>query len=460
MMTLHRNLRWGLVAFALAFLPVLAALGYWQVVRASWLRGHAENARDVYRRQGIERGTIRGPDGKALAEENPLEEGQRRYPLQDAAAHVIGYDSVRYGRAGLESWMDDALLGLGAYADLWGDPRPGHRSGNSVTVTLLHEAEKAAAGALGFRRGAVVAMDPRSGALLVCTSGPSFDPNYLNREYERLRTSPDSPFLDRARQGRYPPGSAFKIIVAAAALDSGVCDEDTTFECRGSATIGGSEVRCPRRHGRLSFRRAFALSCNVAFAQIGRKLGPERFDDYVDRLFLREAPPGEVPVAASSVPRMTEASEADLVEASFGQGKVVVTPWAMCMATAALANAGQVMQPYLVEQVQSPKGRVFRQAKATPLGQFVSSGTADRMRALMREVVQSGTGKRAAVSWLAIAGKTGTAETPAGDDHAWFVSFAPAQEPRAALAVVLEHAGAGGVAAARVTRNVMPTVVR
>jgi peptidoglycan glycosyltransferase len=155
---------------------------------------------------------------------------------------------------------------------------------------------------------------------------------------------------------------------------------------------------------------------------------------------------------------MTAAGEADLVEASFGQGKVVVTPWAMCMVAAALGNDGEVMQPYLVEQVDSPRGSILQRARPTSLGQFITPETAARMRSLMREVVASGTGKKAQVSWLDIAAKTGTAQNPAGEDHAWFVSFAPAGQPRAAMAVVLEHAGAGGVEAARATRNVMPTI--
>ncbi|MFQ6131547.1 MAG: peptidoglycan D,D-transpeptidase FtsI family protein [Armatimonadota bacterium] len=460
------NIRRACVLLLYCFLPILLALGYRQVVQAEWLRSHEHNRRREYVRRHIVRGSILDRDGLVLAENNPGAAGEdgdqapRWYPLLQAASHVVGYQAQVHGRAGLELRQDDALLGLGDYHDVL-RAYGGRRQGHNLITTLAGDVQERAFERLGLRRGAVVAIQPATGEILALASAPAFNPNFVDRDWEQLTADEDLPLLNRATSGLYPPGSAFKVVVAMAALDSGVCSEDTIFTCRGRETVGGASVQCHRRsgHGRISFRRAFAQSCNIAFAKLGLQVGGAALDDYVDRLRLRQSLDVGVPVKAGRLPRFSEADQQALVLASFGQGQVVVTPTAMCVVAATVANGGRLMQPHLVRRVKALDAALVAAVEPQLVQQVVSEDTARRLRALMVGAVREGTGKKARIPGVEVAGKTGTAENETGHDHAWFVAFAPAQQPRAAVAVLLEQAGHGSGEAARVARLVLEKIL-
>lgn len=467
-MDFRDNIRRACVLLLYCFLPVLLALGYWQVVRAEWARDNQYNRRSEYLRRHIVRGDIRDRQGVVLAENNPgarpeAEGGQpgRWYPLLQAASHVVGYEARKHGRAGLERSQNDALLGLGRYYDAIRAYGVGEQHGYNVIATLDSKVQQRGFDELALRRGAVVVIQPATGEILALASAPGFNPNFVDREWRLLRQDKERPLLNRATSGLYPPGSAFKVVVAMAALDSGVCDEDTVFTCAGRETVGGVTVQCHRHsgHGRITFREAFTQSCNIAFAKIGLRVGGQRLDEYIDRLHLREGLDIGIPVKAGRLPRFAESSEADLVQASFGQGEVVVTPTAMCMVAATVANGGQLVRPQLVSRVKALDGALVAAAEPEAMGRVVSAETARRLGALMVSVVGEGTGKKAGIPGVQVAGKTGTAQNETGQDHAWFVAYAPADRPRAAVAVLLEQAGYGSNEAARAARLVLQRIL-
>lgn len=466
-MDVRDNIRRACVLWLYCFLPILLALGHWQVRRADWLRDHEHNRRREYVRRHIVRGSILDREGVVLAENNPGGASQaaaqpgRWYPLLQAAAHVVGYQAEVHGRAGLERSQDDALLGTGEYYDVLRAYGGGERRGYNVITTLDAAVQDRAFDQLALRRGAVVVVEPATGEILAMASGPAFNPNFVDRDWEQLSRDEGQLLLNRAASGLYPPGSVFKLVVALAALDSGVCDEETVFTCAGRESVGGVPIQCHRRggHGRITLRRAFARSCNVAFAKLALRVGRQRMDEYVDRLRLREPFDVGVPVKAGRLPRFADSTEAALAQAGFGQGEVVVTPMAMCMVAAAVANDGVLMRPHLMRRVKCLDGTLVAAAQPQTVARVCGQQTARRLRQLMVAVVREGTGQKAGIPGVEVAGKTGTAENETGHDHAWFVALAPADNPWAAVAVLLEQSGHGSQEAARAARLVLQKIL-
>jgi peptidoglycan glycosyltransferase len=380
----------------------------------------------------------------------------------------VGYTHPRYGATGAESAADARLNGatperLASWGELGrqiltGDKRP---RGQDLVLTLDAALQLAALRGLGDRHGAAVLLRPRDGAVLVLASSPSFDPNRLAPELFR-GGDPDTPLLNRATQGLYPPGSTFKTVLAAAALDSGF---EGTLDCPAAGFTTSRyyppirdhdfyEARVRGRrwsgHGRLGLAEAYVESSNVFFAQLGVRLGRETllgagerfgFDRQVS---LHPAGGRSWTMSTGRIPRLAPRDLYGLAQASIGQGRVLATPAHLATVAAAVANRGLAMRPRLIAD-DPPE----------PLGQYMTPETAARLARMMRRAVSEGTGRSIDGPELAIAGKTGTAENPRGAPHSWFLGFAPAESPELAVAVLVEHGGFGSRAAAPIARDLL-----
>jgi peptidoglycan glycosyltransferase len=456
------------------FLLLSVWLGYWHIVRGPELNAHERNPRLYVAEERIVRGDIVDRRGNVLAEENP-ETGERTYPAARAAAHIVGYTSRQHGSAGIEASAAGWLLGLrsatSGIKELVQEARQGARglppTGNDVALTIDLALQQRGHELMSGDTGAIAAVNPRTGAILCLVSRPTYDPAHIAEVLAESAGDPsDTRLLNRATQGLYPPGSTFKILVAAAALDAGLIRPQDRFTCTGEEIIRGNRIRCWNRagHGEIDLREAITGSCNVYFANVGERFlaspqaGTSLFAEYCGAFGFGAAPPVGLSVEPSRITKDDDLTAAKLLESCFGQGELMVTPLHMAMIAGGIANRGEVMAPQIIERVTDPSGdtiyamepRRWRYAVGAPAAEFVGG--------VMRQVVTEGTGRAAGLSAVEVAGKTGTAETGRGADHAWFVAYAPASDPEIAVAVIIEESGAGGgTAAAPKARELLRT---
>jgi len=475
-----------LATVVLAMFGILVGGATWvQFVQAPDLNADPRNVRTLYREYGNHRGPI-VVAGEAVASSAPIDDPfgyQRSYLNGPLYAPVTGYYSVVYGPEGIERWMNTELNGSADslfYARLQDLVTGRQPLGASVELTIDPVAQQAAWDALGDQSGAVVAIDTTTGAILAMVSKPSYDPNVLashdmaavTEVWAALQASPERPMENRAIAGRtYPPGSTFKLVTAAAALESGMTsDTEIAAPTQLQLPLSSSVLRnfggapCSST-GTTTLADALRISCNTAFAQLGIDLGDDALRAQAEAFGFDT--PLNVPmrVTQSRFPADPDAPQTAL--SAIGQYEVSVTPLQMAMVSAAIANGGVQMQPYLVAAVRSQDLTIVQQTEPTQLGRPISGGTAAALREMMVQVVESGTGRAAQISGIQVAGKTGTAQT--ADDvapHAWFTSFAPADAPRVAVAVIVENGGSmgneatGGAVAAPIARAVIQAVLR
>ncbi|MFN0093455.1 MAG: peptidoglycan D,D-transpeptidase FtsI family protein [Dehalococcoidia bacterium] len=441
-----RLARAGLGVLAVASI-LLAALTYWAVFRDD-LSTEDGNPRLLARFSDPLRGRILARDGAVLAES--AADGSR--VVHDASyAHAIGYIDARYGSQGAELAFDGALSGEQAGGWQGALDRELFRRrapGADVTLTLDPALQRAAATALGARRGAGVALDPRTGEVLAMVSVPTYDPSALAEDGEALLADPSSPLLNRATQGLYPPGSTFKVVTAASLLEHRVVTLDTRVTCPGEIVIDGFPISCrnvAQGVGTYPFRDAFAFSVNAVFAQLGVTLGWERLEATARAFGFGGAPSFELETAAPRLRGEGERSEVLLATTAFGQGELLATPLQMALVAATVANGGVQPAPRLGFAV------VGRPVAPAARRKVLEPGIAEQLRSLMVAAVASGQAAGIAVPGVTVAGKTGTAETGIeGRSHAWFIGFAPADAPVVAVAVIVENGGRGGEVASPV----------
>ncbi len=472
------------VAVMLLFGLLLINVNYLQVVRADALHHDSNNPRLIAEEYSRERGPILVA-GKPVASSRETDDRLkylREYSDGRLYAPATGFYSLVYGASGIEQEENSVLAGtddslfVRRVIDLLTGTAP---KGGSVALTLDPKAQKAAYDGLAGRRGAVVAIDPGTGAILALVSSPSYDPNRLashspaevRRNYKRLDSARSRPMLNRALRQTYPPGSTFKIVTSAAALESGEYTPDTVVDNNAQLDLPQTEVSLPNfdvlpcnASGTATLTDALKRSCNVAFGKIGLDLGDDALRAQAEKFGFNEA--FEVPMrsVASRFPEDPNAPQTAL--SAIGQFDVRATPLQMAMVAAAVANRGVLMAPYLVQEVQAPDLSVIDSARPRELGTAVSPQTAASLAQMMTAVVDDGTGTNAQIPGVKVAGKTGTAQQGAGrKPHAWFVSFAPSDtESKVAVAVVLEDGGgaaevSGNQLAAPIAQAVMRAVL-
>jgi peptidoglycan glycosyltransferase len=405
------------------------------------------------------RGSILASDGTPLA----VTRGTTRiYPQGSLVAQVVGYASARYGTTGLEDAFNGVLTAhpesvdpIAQLGQILGGSYAAPRGADVVTTLDLRVQSALVAGLARYRRAAGVVLDPRTGAVLALASIPSYDPNLLDVRWSSLSHDLASPLLDRSTGGLYPPGSTFKIVTAADALDAGVVTMDSTFSDEGGFTVGNFTVHNDEEEvtGTQRLVGAFALSSNVDFAQIALRIGADRWFEYAARWQLGRGVEFDLPVTHDRVPAATEVSPGVLAQLGFGQASLLVTPMRMALIGATIAHDGTTPRPYLVRRIAASETGLATRPET--LAEPISPETAHEVRDLMVAVVARGTGTAARLPNVVVAGKTGTATNPHGRSHAWFVAFAPAAAPRVAVAIVVENVGYGGTYAAPIARDVL-----
>jgi len=471
-----RVVRLGLV-LALAFGGLMLGAGYWQVLRADDLARDPNDAAVISAAASAVRGRILDRDGRVLATNRRDAGGELYRVYADASLSApLGYASRLYGSAGLEAAYASELLGVGG-----DDPvsralakfRPRAQRGDDLRTSLSLALQRLAVRLLGADRGAVVALDPRTGEVLAMASTPTFDasgianPATSRPAFAAARHDPGQPLLNRAIQGRYVPGSVFKIVTAIAGLSSGAITAATAFPQQPAAESTGLLVSGFRiRDGHhpftgsevLDFSRATEVSCNIWYALAGLRTGGAGMDEAARRLGFGEPIPFDLSTATSQLTNGRGPlpggfmDDVELASAAFGQGEVLVTPLQMALVAATVANGGEEPRPRLVTAFVSPSGAV-RDVPAGMLGRVLSTADAATIAAAMTRAVEGVDGQRftsgAQVAGVTVAGKTGTAQLGGtGEPHSWFIGFAPAQAPTIALAVIVEQGGRGGERAA------------
>ncbi len=475
---MDNNIRKLVALIMVLFLALVLNLTYQQVVTSKAVADNNANPRKLQREYGIQRGNILATDGQTvLARSVPIEGAikyQREYPGGEAYASVIGYDSPQFGRAGLENQYNDVLLGTGQSQDLLRDLFNTSTRGYDLLTTLNPIVQDVAVTALGPRRGAVVAMNPDTGAILAMASWPSFDDNAIASQAKDAQGNllaeaakaaydqdPNSPLLNRATMGLYAPGSSFKVLNAAAGLDSGMVNPADILDCTGPYTIGGHTFG-DRIHGPVDMLAALTVSCNNYFSHSALTETARILVDYAQRFGLNTLPPLDYPaVAMSTIPQASAMDQVELAATGFGQGELLVTPLQLAMIGSAIANDGREMTPHLMKEVRDAQGNILEKYDPKLWRQVISSSTANQVLSMMISVVENGTGQAAQIPGYIVAGKTGTAEPGNGKpNHAWFLGIAPANNPQVVVAVVIENSGGtGGEDAAPVAQQVMKAVL-
>ncbi|HBT46970.1 MAG TPA: hypothetical protein DEA73_03675 [Peptococcaceae bacterium] len=461
---MEKQVRLLALVLSCLFLLLIAHLTYLQALKGEELYLNPLNPRLRLLEEKTWRGRITGREGEVWARTYLAGERlQREYPLGAAAAHVVGYASPRLGMTGLEATYNGELLGLTGWQGVvnrWREFQNGVRRGNNLVLTLDVSLQRLAFRLLQGYRGAVVALNPKTGEILALVSSPSFEPARIENAWEELNDPRQgSPLLNRALQGLYPPGSTLKLITAAAALakEPGVSQRE--FHCPGYIEIEGRKLTCPRVHGNINFNEALMFSCNVAFAQLALEAGWEAWEGAARSFALGQKLDFELNVASSRLPVTAKGNPNALAESAIGQGEVVVTPLQMALVAAAVANDGRLMQPFMVARIEDDKGAALKVTRPRLLKLAVDPEVARVIKEAMVATVEEGTGQSAGIPGVRVAGKTGSAQNPQGKAHSWFVGFAPAEAPRVAVAVIVENAGAGGAVAAPIGGQIMASVL-
>ncbi len=443
-----------LIVISALFLALLSYLMYFNMFKAATVATNPYNRRQWDDEKYVKRGTIYDSNGLVLAETVEGEEGGsvRKYSQGRIYSHIIGYCSQVYGKSLLERSFDSELLGKGDINIFQGDKKKGF----DLNLTIDNTLQKFAYQKMNGRRGALVAIEPDTGKVLAMVSLPDFDPNAkaLESSWNDIVENENSPLIARSIQGLYPPGSTYKIVTLAAAYENGM--KGKIFNDVGEFTIGNVTVENynGKKYGEISLEKSFAVSSNQVFCSIGYDLGAELVEQMADRFGIGADIDFDLEIAKSRI-EYKKMTNTDAALVSIGQGQLLTTPMQMALICSAIANDGNMMRPYLVDSI-TKNNTTIRYVSPKVIGRAISSECADYIEEQMIEVVKNGTGRRAAIGGVAVAGKTGTAENERDKDHSWFVGYAPIEDPQIAIAVILENDGrSGGDSAAPIAGSVM-----
>jgi peptidoglycan glycosyltransferase len=486
--------RVALAALAL-MVALIVATTYWQTWASAGLADRQDNAIQRVAQFTIKRGLIYLADGrKVLAANVKRRVGNqdlyfRRYPRGGLVAQTLGYSTAGRAQAGLERSLNDYLIGANANLNTVLDTtidrlRGVTITGNDLVLTVDATVQRTAMNALAGTCGAAVALEPRTGRVIAIASTPTYDPNLVEDDFariDRIRAPcrPASPLLNRATQGLFTPGSTFKVVTMAAALDSGAFTPESRMDDPGycieygrRVSNAGNPETGPAVFGNVSLAQALQNSINSVFCNIGKQIGAGTILEYAKRFGFYSRPPLETPInerAASGLYKGGELFDPDQPQfqvdpgrLAFGQERLQVTPLQMAMVAAGIANDGVVMRPYVVDRIVSPRGSNVSRTRPEELGRAVSARTARQVAAMMEAAVQSGTGTTAQIPGVRVAGKTGTAETGVANLYTTaFITFAPVGNPRVAIAVMLQNQrGYGGETAAPIAKEIMQATLQ
>jgi penicillin-binding protein A len=475
-----------LFAFIVVLFGILVGFtSYWSVFDAEALKEKNANKRPLLEAQQIPRGRILAADGTVIAKSIPVgrrgeKQYVRRYPEGPLFGHPIGYSFVRYGNSEFEKFHNEELVGEdNEFSSILDELTGGTQEGNDIVTNIDAEAQRTALADLeeaGF--GAVVAIVPQTGEVKVMASNAPYDPNRVPEQYGKLATNDvETPLLNRATQGLYPPGSTFKVVTAAAGLESGTITPETTINAPGTLEVEGTPLQNDFNEdfGPIALDTALTNSVNTWFGQLAQQVGQDELFETMEKFGFNATPAIDLPsdeVFDSGVYEeehlLRRSDPVDLARLGIGQERLLSTPLQIAEVAAAIANGGKLMKPQIWKRVIDPDGRVVEKLDPSVYSEPVSEETAAELTTAMEGVVSEGTGTNAAISGVAVAGKTGTAETPGNlacgggvdENQAWFMGFAPADDPQIAIAASVECTEQfGNDVAAPIFRDVAETIL-
>ncbi len=448
--------------FSGLFLLLCGYLSYFLIFESREVINNPYNLRQENFEKKIVRGRILAANGEVLAETLVTEEGEeaRFYPYKELFAHAVGYSQS--GKTGIEQKYNFELLtsDIPFYEKIYREFADIKNPGNQVVTTFSTSLQQAAYDAMGDNRGAVVVLEPSTGKMLAMVSKPDFDPNEIQARWDEFTSgeNTDGVLLNRATQGLYPPGSTFKILTALEYLrENPSALEDFAYECNGIFSYHNAEIKCyhGKSHGNLDFTSAFAKSCNGAFAKIGTTLSIPDFYQLCQSFLFNTELPYPLVYEKSSFTLTDESPDWEVLQTAIGQGKTEMSPLHNALIAAAIANGGILMKPYVVSEIQNAYGETVKQYLPSVYEKLMMPEEAAALTGLMTACVADGTGYAVLTDDYTAAGKTGTAEWDENkESHAWFVGFAPAENPQIVVSVVLEEAGTGSDHAAPVARKI------
>jgi penicillin-binding protein A len=477
-----------LFAFIVVLFGVLVGFtSYWSVFDAKALKEKDANKRPLLEQQQIRRGRILAADGTVIAKSVAKGSGSnlryvRRYPEGSLLGHPIGYSFVQYGDSEFEQFHNEELIGENSeFESILDEITGAKQEGNDIVTNIDSEAQRVALSdleAAGF--GAVVAIEPSTGEVKVMASNAPYNPNAVPSKYGKLvQENVATPLVNRATQGRYPPGSTFKVVTAAAGLESGTITPETPIDSPGVIIDEGHELAndFDTDWGPITLDTALTNSVNTFFGQLGQKVGQDALFETMEKFGFNAKPPIDLPedeLEASGVydfehdRLLRRNNPVDLARVAIGQERLLATPLQIAMVAAAVANHGKLMKPQIWNRVIDPDGRVVHRLDPATYSEPISAQTAEELTVAMEGVVSAGTGTNAAIPGVPVAGKTGTAETPGNEacgggseeNQAWFMGFAPADEPKIAIAATVECTEQfGNDVAAPIFRDVAETIL-
>lgn len=461
-----RNREYTIVSyfFVCIFISLVVYMVYFELEKKDSIINSPYNTRQDQFEDRVVRGSILSADGQTLAytQVNEDETETRIYPFNNLFAHIVGYDSN--GKNGLESLANFELMTShdGYVKQVKNEMQETKNQGDNVVTTLNTSLQQTAYDALGDNQGAVVVMDPKSGAVLAMVSKPDFNPNTVSQDWDYLTSdSSNSSLLNRATQGAYPPGSVFKIVTTLAYLRSENGNLDNfTYTCDGSITVDDHTISCydGEEHGTEDFETAFAESCNSAFANLGMELGAKKLTSAAESLLFNKKLPISISYNSSKFDLGEHPGNPLLMQTSIGQGNTLVSPMHMALIVSAIANDGVLMKPYYIQQVQNVNGDVVSKTKTSEYKTLMTKEEASRLKQLMQAVVNRGTASALSGESYSAAGKTGSAEYYGSDGsihtHSWFVGMAENDESQLVVAVIAEGAGTGSSVAVPIAHQI------
>jgi len=448
------------------FLILIGYITYLQSFKSADLANNPLNMRAMQIEKHIQRGMILDRNGEKIAYSKKNEQGtfSRIYPFHDITASISGYVGDKIGSAGIEGYANTDLVGMNSPLAKFGPIQQlfNKDTGNTVKLTVDTKIQKAAYDALGNQKGAIVILNAKTGAILAMVSKPSFDPNTINQNWDQLRSDANSPLLNRASQGLYPPGSILKTMIADAALKENVTTTKEIFSCPGFLKIDDTYTlyeNANEVHGNVTLEEALDESCNVTFATLALRLGEAKLADTFERFGFSKTFNNEIDEAKIHLPEFKKLSDGEIAQVGIGQSTVLVTPLRMALLASAFMNNGTIMKPYLIDEILSPDGVVLKKTSTEKWLEATTAQRADTIESFMKSVVKHGTATRAAVSGIDVAGKTGTAENSSGDSHAWFIGSAALPSQDIAFAIIVENGDLGGLAAAPIAKRIITNIL-
>lgn len=452
------------IVFSAIFFFMIGFYAYFIVADSQDVINNSYNKRIDANAELVIRGTIYSRGGKELAytdtngTEDDLTDDTRVYPYGKSFAHAIGITTQ--GKYGLEKLCNFDLLSTrsSTLQKIIDDFTDATLRGCDVYTTLSASTQEVAYDSLGSHKGAVFMMDPDSGKIYIMTSNPSYDPENIDEIWDEIAKDPeDSRLVNRATQGKYIPGSIFKVVTTLEYMRENKDYKDFEYDCDGSASFKGFSIKCfdGKSHHKEDLKDAFAYSCNSAFSKIGDKLDVIKFGKTAKDLLFNSDLPLEMDYNQSVFPLNEESTQFDITQTSIGQGKTTVTPAHMAMIVAAIANDGVLMKPYIVDRVENSNGAIVRQTEQTEYKRLMTKKEASQLKKYMSAVCEYGTGKVLSGREYEAYGKTGTAEVDKEDHvNSWFMGYAQKDKKKVAIAIVIENMDEGSDSAVNCAKKV------